>query len=41
MFYAVRDVFWREGWRGKRRVTIKELIERIRLLVDEIDVGKA
>ena len=40
MFYAVRDVFWRKGWCGERRIAIEELIERVRLLIDEIDVGK-
>ena len=40
MFHAVRYVFWRKGWSGERRITIKELIERVRLLVNEVDVGK-
>ena len=41
MLYTVRYVFRRKGWRGKRRVTIDELIKRVCLLVDEVDVGEA
>ena len=42
MFYAVRYVFWRKGWSGERRITIKELIEGVHLLIDlVIELGSS